>query len=423
VTEEGYQSVMGDSDSLKSALAENRLFLLDYKELQALVDNPGEYNGMPKQLFAPLALFARPVSEDELVPVAIQRTQTANAPSIVYATEDESSSNYWPWQTAKSIVQAADGNYHELFVHLARTHLMMEAFTVATHRNLATEHPLNVLLMPHFEGTLFINNTAAKGLISAGSPVDHIFAAVITQSQASSGADRLEYDFYENMLPDNLKERCINDTAILPYYPYRDDALLVWNAIQEWAKEYIDIYYANDDAVAGDTELAAWAAELMNDGKVKGFTQVKTKDQLVQVLTMIIFTGSAQHASVNFPQSSIMTYMPAISGAIWGSENPTGANEEDWLATLPPIGLAPEQLDLLHLLGGIYYRMLGDYRSNDFPYLEWFGDRRVIGKGHALDRFQQSLKIVEAEINQRNTKRKIPYTYLLPSKIPMSINI
>ena len=32
----------------------------------------------------------------------------------------------------------------------------------------------------------------------------------------------------------------------LPDYPYRDDALLIWNAIDQWVGEYIAVYYAGD---------------------------------------------------------------------------------------------------------------------------------------------------------------------------------
>ncbi len=423
VTDEGYQSYMGSDDSLSQALSDNRLFMLDYKELQIIVDNPGDYDGLSKQVFAPLALFAKAKGGEALLPVAIQRTQVAADYPIVYATEDQDSADYWRWQTAKSIVQMAEGNYHELIVHLARTHLFIEAFTVATHRNLADNHPINILLIPHFEGTLFINNSAATSLIAPNGPIDQIFAGKISSTQQMAGEARLNYDFYENMLPTDLKNRRVDDPKVLPNYPYRDDALLVWDSIENWAKEYVNIYYDNDEAVVGDTELAAWAADLSGEGKVKGFRPIESKDQLVQVLTMIIFTSSAQHAAVNFPQSSIMTYAPAISGAVWGEKDTKGETEQEWLQTLPPLKLASEQLNLLHLLGGVYYRMLGNYQTNEYPYRHWFEDKQIIGKGQALERFQQSLADVEDEINQRNNNRTLPYTYLLPSKIPMSINI
>lgn len=424
LTDSGYQSAMGSDDSLAAALSDRRLFMLDYQELQHIVDNPGEYDGLPKQLFAPLVLLAKPQQGDDLVPVAIQRTQDGSASDVVYFTEDQSSDQYWPWQTAKSIVEMAEGNYHELFVHLARTHLFIEAFAVATYRNLAPSHPLNVLLVPHFEGTLFINNSATGSLIAKDGPIDQIFAGEITATQQAAGADRLAYEFYDNMLPTDLARRGVDDASVLPKYPYRDDGMLVWDAIKQWTSEYINIYYSHDNDVLGDTELAAWVADLAGNGKVKGFKAITTKAQLNNVLTMIIFTGSAQHAAVNFPQSSLMTYAPAFSGSIWGETNPSGDTCEEWLDTLPPLGLASKQLSLLHVLGGVYYRMLGDYQSNEFPYIDWFEDKRIIGKGNALARFQESLQEIDNTIDQRNdTERTIPYTYLKPSKIPMSINI
>lgn len=423
VTEQGYQSVIGNNDSLAAALSDNRLFLLDYHEIQLLVDHPGSVDGLAKQLFAPLALFTRPDGQEHLVPVAVQRTQTPADHAIVYAETDPDAAGYWPWQTAKSIVQMAEGNYHELFVHLARTHLVIEAFVVATHRNLAKQHPVNVLLMPHFEGTLNINNEAATGLIAPGGSIEKILAAKIEFSQQAAGKDRLAFDFYANMLPADLKRRRVDDPAILPDYPYRDDALLVWNAIQQWVAEYLDIYYSDDNAVTADSELAAWADNLIDRGKIKGFKPISSKAQLVDVLTMVIFTSSAQHAAVNFPQSSVMAYAPAISGVIWGDKDPAGGDEQQWLGTLPSIKIASDQLDILHVLGSVYYRRLGYYRSNRFPYFPWFADPKVIGHGKPLQRFQQALADVEQQINTRNQSREIPYPHLLPSRIPMSINI
>ena len=38
--------------------------------------------------------------------------------------------------------------------HLGRTHLFIEPFVIATERQLGENHPLRLLLRPHFEGTL-----------------------------------------------------------------------------------------------------------------------------------------------------------------------------------------------------------------------------------------------------------------------------
>ncbi|MGQ2931438.1 MAG: lipoxygenase family protein, partial [Sphingopyxis sp.] len=48
----------------------------------------------------------------------------------------------------------------------------------------------------------------------------------------------------------------------MPEYPYRDDALLLWNAIAQWVGDYVATYYLSDTDVSGDHELQAWAIDL-----------------------------------------------------------------------------------------------------------------------------------------------------------------
>ena len=418
-----FRAVMGADDSLTAALGEHRIYLLDYRELNFLAAVPGQTGGATKHVFAPIALFAIPKGGTHIVPVAIQCGQDP-AKHPLFFPAAQGSALGWGWQMAKTVVQVAECNYHELFVHLARTHLLLEAFAVATNRCLAAAHPINILLVPHCIGTLFINNAAAKSLISPGSPIDHFFGAPITRSQEAAGSDRLGFDFYANMLPADLAARRVDDPARLPEYPYRDDALLVWAAIREWIQDYVGVYYADDAAVTSDGELADWAASLVADGKIKGFKPISTRAQLVDVLTMVVFTATAQHSAVNFPQKPLMTYAPAITGAGWqdAPARQDGHDEQQWLAMFPPTDLALEQLNVLYLLGSVHFRALGDYRSNHFPYLPWFEDHAIVKNGGPLDRFQQSLREVQTKIEARNTARP-PYPFLLPKGIPNSINI
>ncbi len=414
-------SAVVNGDTLAAALADGRLFLLDYKPLEVL--DPGTYGTMAKYVWQPMALFAVPPGGSSLIPVAIQCGQDP----IDYAifTPSPVADKIWGWEMAKFVVQVADGNYHELFAHLARTHLVIEAFAVATHRHLAEVHPIWALLVPHFEGTLFINEQAATSLIAAGGPIDHIFAGTITSSQLAAVDARLAFDFHGKMLPADLAARGVGVDSTLEDYPYRDDALLVWNVIHEWARQYVDLYYANDADVVADTELTAWAACLAGEAKIKGFGPVTTRAQLTEICTMVIFTASAQHAAVNFPQKDIMAFAPAVTGAGWQAA-PNGQRGHDktgWLAMMPPMALALEQLNVLELLGSVHYRPLGDYRSNAFPFPLWFQDPRVTEAEGPLAWFQAALQGVEAEIVTRNTERMQPYPYLQPSLIPTSINI
>ena len=130
---------------------------------------------------------------------------------------------------------------------------------------------------------------------------------------------------------------------------------------------------------------------------------------------LICFTASAQHAAVNFPQASLMSYVPATPPAGYSplSVMQEGFSENDFLKFLPPLEIAKSLLDILYLLISVYYTRLGDYVNN------YFTDQLI--QNH-LAKFQQELIKIEEEINERN-KTRTPYEFLLPSKIPQSINI
>ncbi len=144
--------------------------------------------------------------------------------------------------------------------------------------------------------------------------------------------------------------------------------------------------------------------------------QIRTIDYLVSAVTMLIFTASAQHAAVNFPQSDLMTYAPAIPLASYAPAptTTTGAKEADFFAMLPPIDQAKSQLTMTYILGSVYYTTLGEYGT------DYFSDDRI---QQPLRDFQDQLKAIESTIKSRNEQRVADYNYLRPSRIPQSINI
>jgi arachidonate 15-lipoxygenase len=420
VTDEQYAAAMGPGDSLARALDEGRVFLADYAALEGLP--PGTVPRGRKFASPALAMFAVPPRTDgesrALRPVAIQCAQAPG--SAIFTPRDGTA-----WAIAKTLVSTADASVHELSTHLGRTHLLVEPIVVAAHRNLDERHPLLVLLAPHFEGTLFINNAAHSILLAPGGAVDVLHPFTIESMRAFAARASGDPPFDRSSPAALLRARGTDDPDRLPDFPYRDDAQLVWEAIREWVASYLALYYEDDAAVRADTELQDWVADLRSPdgGRVNGFgaetpegrPSFLTLESLVEAVTLIVFTASAQHGAVNAPQYQLMSYAPCfpLSGYSPAPLSAAEADDTSYLANLPPLDIAETQLDILYVLGSVQHTKLGEY-----PLLH-FRDERV---ETLLSRFQDRLAEVENTINERNAERT-PYSFLLPSTLPRSINI
>jgi arachidonate 15-lipoxygenase len=418
VTNSYYQAVMGQEDSLEAAVAEQRLYCADYGIFAGAIN--GAFPEFQKYIAAPLALFAVPRNQLALRPVAIQCGQTPGLPILLPPGENATDHDRAAWKMAKNVVQVADTNCHEAVTHLGRTHLFLSPFALAMHRQLVTSHPIYQLLHPHFEGTFFINNGAQSMLMAPKGGVDGTLAVTIDCARVCAITGVLTYGFNDAMLPDQLHKRGVDNSQSLPLYPYRDDAMLLWEAIREWVSDYIGIYYSDDTAVRSDDALQAWAKELQafDGGRVPNFGEngtIQTRDYLIRALTLIIYTASAQHAAVNFPQGDQMMYVPGVPMAAYVHFDGTSpVSEATYFEQLPPLKQAEAQLELCYTLGNIIHTQLGKYEK------DWFKNADVLAK---LAIFQKRLSEIETIIDGRNKQRPYPYEYLKPSRIPQSINI
>lgn len=455
VTDAHVRAALGDGDSLAGALAEGRLFLSEYRQLldvsagavpvPAGIDvdyaaDPKAWDAaykareasyakspVPKALVAPLALFAVPRGGRSLAPVAIQLFPDGHGGRrhSVFTPRDGAG-----WLAARAYVMAADGAVHETISHLGLTHLVQEAFCLAMHNCLARRHPLYRLLAPHFEGTNTINAAADRDLVSPGGGVDKLLLPTIGGSIQLAGRAVQSYDFNASMFPASLEARGVAGADVLGDYPYRDDGRLVWSAIESFVGAYVAHAYASDAEVIADGELQAFVRQVGEydardasgrtvGGGIRGVGEdgprVSTRGYLTRMLTQIIWNGSAQHAAVNFPQADAMSYAPVYPLALVGAV-PAGGDvrEADYLAMLPMRESARDQLAILKLLGSVYHTRLGHYHEKP----GW-----LFGSAHELaNAFQRDLDAVERTITERNRTRR-PYTALLPSRVPQSINI
>jgi len=413
ITTEHLQSVPELAhETLESALAAGRVYWVDHAPMSAL-DN-GQHPQAPKYMYSPMVAFAVPRSGGPVRAFAIQCGQDS-AGREIYTPADG-----YSWKLAKNCVLVAHNTYHGEVTHLGRTHLISEAVLLAAVRNLASVHPVAVLLRRHFEGTASINKLAVELLIQPGRAVEYLIGSDLKSTYPWIADHRKNFSFTGNYLPAKLERSGTDGAAVLPYYPYRDDGLLVWTAIRRWADAFVDGYYRTDADVREDHELQAWAAEVASPdgGAVRDFGltpgEINDRTDLAEILTMVIWTAGPQHAAVNFTQLEHLSYLPANPLAGF-TEEPRGREHtlDDWLANLPPLDVAVQQLCLMNFLGSVRSTTLGDY-EDDFK-------NTPVADG--LRGFRLDLSAAEDEVTQRNRRRPHAYEYLRPSLIPNSTNI
>ncbi|CAN1336779.1 Linoleate 13S-lipoxygenase 2-1, chloroplastic [Linum perenne] len=405
------------------AIKQKKLFILDYHGILL------PFVGLVRQqkgttLYGSRALFLlTPVGT--LKPIAIELTR----PPIdgkplwkrVFTPGTFSSTDEWLWKLAKTHVLAHDVGYHQLISHWLRTHCCTEPYIIAANRQLSALHPIYRLLLPHFRYTLDINALARQVLINAGGFIESCFAPLKYSIQFSSAVYDQKWRFDYEALPKDLIRRgmAVEDPSAphslkltIEDYPYANDGLVLWEALKQWVTDYVNRYYPDQTLVASDTELQSWWTEVRTVGHQDKkdepwWPQLKTCEDLIEILTTIMWVASGHHAAVNFGQYSFYGYVPnrpPIARKKMPNEDET---EEEWkkfvekpetvlLEMYPSQFQTAKVMAVMNILSG---------HSEDEEYVgkvmepSW-GDDPLIKA--AFLKFSGRLMELEGEINMRN---------------------
>ncbi|XP_053121059.1 hydroperoxide isomerase ALOXE3-like [Hemicordylus capensis] len=413
VTQEMVAGSLRESTTLQEELQKGNIFIVDYKLLQGVPTNM--IQGQKQYITAPLCLLHQTPSRD-LVPIAIQLSQTPSSDSPIFLPSD----SLWDWTMAKMWVRNADFHVHQNISHLLRTHLLAEVFAMATLRQLPMCHPLFKLLIPHFRYTLQINALARVRLIKEGGMMDLATSAGFKGVVSIVEKGLHEMTYASLCLPDDIEGRGVG--SIANYY-YRDDALKIWAAIESYVSGIVQFYYKSDDRVQSDSELQAWILEIFVEAflsrKASGLpSSLETMADLTRFLTVVIFICSAQHAAVNSGQYDYGAWIPNIPPSMRRPPPKVKGMEtlESILETIPQVNVTCIALSSLWLLSN----EAGDRRPlGSFPDEHFVEDepKRLIVA------FQDRLAEISKEIEERNKVLPLPYNYLNPLYIENSISI
>uniref|UniRef100_A0A671YNF5 Arachidonate 5-lipoxygenase b, tandem duplicate 2 n=1 Tax=Sparus aurata TaxID=8175 RepID=A0A671YNF5_SPAAU len=295
--------------TLQEEIEAGNIYIADYEVLDGISPNSTDPCTL-QYLAAPICLLYK-TARNKILPIAIQLGQTPGKDNPIFLPTD----GQYDWLLAKIWVRSADFHHHQTITHLLRTHLITEVFAIAMYRQLPAVHPVYKLLTPHIRFTIAINTKAREQLICE--------CGIFDKANATGGGGHVQLvqkavknlTFRSLCFPDAIKARGVDSKEDLPTYFYRDDGYLVWGATKSFVSDVVHIYYTSDEAVQADEEIQAFIKDVCSFG-MQDFDHcefpksVKSREELAEYLTVIVFTASAQHAAVNFGQYDWCSWIP-----------------------------------------------------------------------------------------------------------------
>ncbi|XP_010673575.2 linoleate 13S-lipoxygenase 2-1, chloroplastic [Beta vulgaris subsp. vulgaris] len=446
LTTELVEGQMKGSMTVEEALAEKRLFIIDYHDAYLpFVNKVRELKGAT--LYGSRTLFI--FDGETLLPLAIELTRPPLDGKPQWKkvfTPGTCATSSWLWKLAKAHALSHDSGYHQLVSHWLRTHCCTEPYIIAANRQLSTMHPIHRLLHPYFRYTIEINALARQALINAGGIIESSFAPGKYALELSSVIYGLEWRFDHEALPADLLSRgmAVEDPSaphgvklIIEDYPYASDGLELWGIIKQWVTDYVSHYYPDPTLVESDQELQAFWTEvrIVGHGDKKDepwWPTLKTPQDLIHIITTIIWVTSGHHAAVNFGQYAYAGYFPnrpTIARTKMPTEDPTEAEwkrfserpEETLLQCYPSQIQATRVMAILDVLSG---------HSPDEEYLgenmepSWEVEPNIKA---AFEKFNGRLKELEGIIDEKNANENlrnrsgagvVPYELLKPFSSP-----
>ncbi|XP_021899735.1 lipoxygenase 6, chloroplastic [Carica papaya] len=432
--------------SVKKAMEDKRLFILDYHDM--LLPFINKMNDLPKRkAYASRTVFfytktgIRPI----IIELSLPPSPYSSQNKFIY-THGHDATTHWIWKQAKAHVCSNDAGVHQLVNHWLRTHACMEPYIIATHRQLSSMHPVYKLLHPHMRYTLEINALARQSLINGGGIIEACFSPGKYAMELSSAAYDSMWRFDMEALPADLIRRgmAVEDPSmpcgiklVIEDYPYAADGLLIWSAIKDWVESYVEHFYVEANSVETDVEIQAWWNEIKNKGhydkrKELWWPKLETREDLSGILTTMIWIASGQHAAINFGQYPFGGYVPnrptLMRKLIPQEEDPDYEKfilnpQCTFLSSLPTQLQATKVMAVQDTLST---------HSPDEEYLgqinhlhtQWINDHKIL---KLFDQFSAKLSEAEEIINRRNKDIRLknrngagvpPYELLLPSSGP-----
>ncbi|KAJ3022484.1 UNVERIFIED_CONTAM: hypothetical protein HDU68_009130 [Siphonaria sp. JEL0065] len=398
---------LDNGDTLEEAKHRGCLWTIKFDSVAEVI--------VPMDRYLPVAsaFMYYSVSQSKLVPLGILFDGIVvqpNSPNV----------NRNLWNLAKMTIQLALNNRMQVINHYFFGHHIIEIFATSMLRNLSSAHPIYNLLFPHFSSVRDINILARRFIAGNGETLVNNYLSIGTAHPDWIAQECKTTNLWEKIcFPRNLASRGFSEHLKLPpgAYPYMEDGILLWTAIETYTKNVVSIFYYNDDAVNQDKELSNWMDEI-NEQLSGFFANAEIPrgsiSALVEFLTTIIFHGSITHATMNYNMYKILSYIPFAPSMLRKvAFDPNTLDEATLLRMLPS---EPTSKKLIH-----FARFLSLHLPDDETLVS--PQQMATTIQVAFEEFKVQLGLIEELIKKRNDGRRNKYDILIPSLLPKGVDM
>lgn len=310
-------------DEIRELLAAGRLYVIDTTILEALPSFTAP-DGTVRFVPATRTLLTQDPKTKALTPVSIT-AWTQGVEPVTYVEKD----NAWLW--AIQAAKASIGVWGIWLGHVYHWHTVTAAMQMTMHNSLPANHPLWPLLRPQSQSLINFNYvflTLVFAQISPPTPVDGYMSLLGLLDEFAKGRSFFDDDPLEELKARKLvagdftTKQQPGKQRDWDAYPVVGYLLQIWKHTNEFVTAAVNEAYTSDGAVGNDTALTAWlsASGSPSGGNIKGLPDVKTRADLIKVLTSLLYRVNVHGAasltpSVNPVLSFVANFPPCLQSA------------------------------------------------------------------------------------------------------------
>jgi len=324
------------------------------------------------------------------------------------------------WEQSKRVANALDARYSAFVSHLLYAHLVVgQAYALSTY-SLSPSHVLRPFLQFFTYGTLEVNETAYKALLTPKSYfiMSGFLAPEDVRVLFTNAIEAFDFDAWN--VPGDLGARGLvgsdDGEAGLTNHPYVHDASLVWPVIVDFVRQHLEDVGIDNTKISADHDLSIWYLTLMRSLPNSNHNEPLTLERLTDLLARLIY-------------NNVVHEICGDLSPILGSEDPADKatiNLQKVRSALEAGGVTeptePASMSDVFLIDQASYVSRFNVTGNGILEIEPFrfiDDPRLAG---AVKDLQSALTELQQELVERNKHSDVTFARMFPRHWEASIS-